>query len=135
MIFASVSGNLGKDAEMKDTKIGPICSFSVASEARVGSEKLTTWVMCSLFGKRGEALCRHLSKGSKVTVHGTLKQREHNGKTYLDLVVSEIVLMGGGSRSALSQGAEQQSKSPATTPGGGFSDEEYGVVAGDDFPF
>ena len=54
-IYATVPGTLGRDAEMRQTQSGPVCSFSIATEERVKSQKLTTWVRCSMFGKRGES--------------------------------------------------------------------------------
>lgn len=134
MIFASISGNLGKDAAMRDTKGGPMCTFGVASESRRGQEKTTTWVNCALFGKRGEALCKHLTKGSRITVHGKLTMREYQGKQTLDVEVSEVVLLGGGQRQSApadTAPAAQQSS------GGGYSDADYGSKPVDDenFPF
>lgn len=58
----TLSGNLGNDAEVRYTKGGtPITSFSLAVNRRRrtqdGSyEDETSWVDCTLFGKRGEAL-------------------------------------------------------------------------------
>lgn len=132
MILATIPGTLGKDAEIRDTTGGPVLSFSIASEDFVKGQKTTTWVGCSMFGKRGEKLVSMLTKGSKVTVSGTLSTREHNGKTYLDCRVNEIALQGGGKRGG-------QSSDTPTSQGGGYSDEDYGGGPGiskdDDFPF
>lgn len=95
MINATVSGNLGKDAELRDAGQSRVLSFSVASSAKVKGEKTTTWVRCSLWGKRGEALAQYLTKGSKVCVAGELSTREYNGSTYLEMRVSELDMMGG----------------------------------------
>jgi single-strand DNA-binding protein len=133
MIFATVAGNLGKDAQMREAGGDAVCSFSIASETKVKGERKTTWVDCSIWGKRGAALCQHLVKGSRVTVVGELSTREHNGKTYLTVKVSEISLMGspraaGGSSSAGNAGS--------TSKGGGYDDADYGGnPGGDDLPF
>lgn len=130
MIFATIAGNLGRDADVRQAGKDNVCSFSVASTDKGrGGEKSTTWVRCSLWGKRGEALAQYLTKGSKVTVAGTLTQREHDGKTYLELRVAEIELQGGN-RDA------RPAASSARTSGGGFDDQDYGGNAGDDgIPF
>ena len=102
MISATVAGNLGHDAELRHTQGGDaVCSFSVASsrKGRDGKDE-TTWVRCSLWGKRGTALVSHLTKGSRVTVAGSLSMREYESKgivgTSLELNVTDIALMGGG---------------------------------------
>ena len=96
MIHSVVCGNLGKDAELKTLNGGKIvCNFSVAS---TGRDKATTWVGCALWGARAEKVHTYLTKGTKVAVSGQLTTREHNGKTYLELDVSELELLGGGRR-------------------------------------
>src|SRR5690606_35199885 len=92
------AGNLGRDAEMRNAGGQDLASFSIASTSKVKGEKNTTWVDCSLWGKRGAALARHLSKGTRVVVTGELSTREYNGKTYLQCRVDQLELMGGGQR-------------------------------------
>lgn len=137
MIFATVAGNIGKDATMRQAGSDSVCSFGVASESKVKGQKVTTWVDCSVWGKRGEALVQHLTKGSRVTVVGELSTREHNGKTYLSVRVSEIALMGGGNRNGGSGGGSGDSGS--SKGGGGYDDADYGGgnkdANGDDLPF
>jgi len=130
VIFATVTGNLGKDAALRKAGQEQVCSFGVASETKVKGEKVTTWVDCSIWGKRGEALCQYLTKGSKVTVVGELGTRVHDGKTYLTVRVSEIAMQGGGAKA--SGGGEGKSS------GGGYDDQDYGRgkdANGDDLPF
>lgn len=133
MIFATVTGNLGKDAAIREAGKDNVCSFGVASESKVRGEKVTTWVDCSIWGKRGEALVQYLTKGSKVTVVGELSTRVHEGKTYLTLRVSEIAMQGGGKPANGGSGGGGQSKG-----GGGYDDADYGGTKdanGDDLPF
>ena len=131
MIFATVTGNLGKDASMREAGSGNVCSFSVASETKVKGEKIISWLDCAIWGQRGEALCQYLTKGTKVTVVGELSTREHNGKTYMQVRVSEIALQGGGER----KDRAAPSDKPKETGGGGFADQDYGAPDGDDIPF
>lgn len=123
MISSVVTGNLGRDAELRDAGSTTVCSFSVASTSKVKGEKVTTWVRCSLFGRRGEALSPYLTKGTKVAVSGELRTHEHNGKTYLELNVSELDLMGGAPRSG----------GPAPAPVS--DDADYGSEDTSDIPF
>jgi single-strand DNA-binding protein len=92
----TIAGNIGKDAETRTTQGGDsVTSFNVAVEDRAGKEKATLWFSCSLWGKRGDALAQYLTKGSKVCVAGDLSTREHEGKTYLQIRVDQVSLMGG----------------------------------------
>jgi single-strand DNA-binding protein len=92
----TIAGNIGKDAETRTTQGGDsVTSFNIAVEDRAGKEKATLWFSCSLWGKRGDALAQYLTKGSKVCVAGDLSTREHEGKTYLQIRVDQVSLMGG----------------------------------------
>lgn len=131
----SISGNIGKDSEMRFLPNGdPICSFSVADS--MGKDKPTIWWNCSLFGKRAEALSQYLTKGQQVTVIGNVTEREWQDKDggkrkSMDVRVSDVALMGG-KREAAPQGntnkpAVSQNSRPAA--GSGFDDMD------DDIPF
>lgn len=90
-----ISGNIGKDAEVRSTTNGDkVTSWTVAVEDRTGKEKSTMWFDCTLWGKRGESLAPYLTKGGKVSVSGELSTREHNGKTYLTVRADQVSLMG-----------------------------------------
>ena len=99
MNFITISGGLGRDAELKYLNNGdPICNFSVAVSQ--GRDKGTIWWNCTLFGKRAEALSQYLTKGQSVTVVGTITEREWqdkegNKRKSMDVRVSEIALQGG----------------------------------------
>ena len=133
MINATITGNLGRDAETKQAGGSTVCEFSVASTTKIKGEKQTQWVRASLWGKRGESLARYLVKGQSVAVAGELTIREHNGKAYADLRVSEIDLIGG-KRDDSRAGAGTHREASAPTGGGGFDDADYGDN-GETLPF
>ncbi len=124
-IWATVGGNLGSDAEIRDTKGGSVVSFRMASESLVKGEKTTTWVRVSLWGKRGEALLQHLVKGSKVAVVGELSLSEYKKdgetKTSVEIRCFDVTLMGkpasasggGGGRPAASAPADDYDETGA----------------------
>jgi single-strand DNA-binding protein len=100
----TITGNLGKDAEMRSLSNGdPVLTFSVADSQ--GKEKPAIWWNCSLFGKRGESLSQYLTKGQQVTVVGTVSEREYTDKNgmarkAMDVRVSDVALQGGRRESA-----------------------------------
>lgn len=109
-----ITGNLGRDPEMKYTQSGrPYCRFSVASSYKTsGSEEHTDWVPVQVWGPLAEACGNQLRKGSRVLVHGkfqTSKYKDGFGKDkYFTQIVAEqvaLVLPGspyGNGRSAQS---------------------------------
>lgn len=119
MLNAVIAGNIGENAKTRQAGNSTVASFSVAVEQRGREGKVTTWVNCSMWGKRGETLVPYLSKGSKVCASGELTTREYNGKTYLELNVSDVTLMGGTKRDG--NASSQQSQ-----PGG----NAYGATTG-----
>lgn len=98
MIQATVSGNLGKDAETREAGQDTVTSFTVASNRKAKGEETVTWVRGSVWGKRGEALRQYLVKGSKVVMCGELSTREYEGKTYLEMRVNELDFMSSQKR-------------------------------------
>lgn len=115
MINGTVSGILGRDAELVHTDNGVArLKFSVASKARQrDGDPITTWVSCSMFGQRAEALSRHLTKGTRVVAVGKLKVWMHDGQAHVGLDVAELDLMGGGQR------PDEQRPTPARAPANG----------------
>ena len=125
MNFVSISGSLGRDAELKYLNNGdPVCSFSVADSQ--GREKPTIWWRCSLFGKRGQSLSQFLTKGQSVTVVGTITEREWEKdgvkQKSMDVRVSEIALQGGR-KDAEPQEERRQAPKPAPVDFDDMSDD------------
>lgn len=91
----TIAGRLTRDAEIRQAGGDSVASFSIAETLKTKDGERPQYFDCSLFGKRGEALSKYLTKGSPVTVTGTLTTREHNGKTYLQVRINEVALQGG----------------------------------------
>lgn len=96
-----ITGNLGKDSELRQTQAGEdVLSFSVASKQGWGDKATTNWFRCSIWGKRARTLKDHLVKGVKVAVQGGLEVGEYQGKAQLDVRVNEVEFMSSGERKA-----------------------------------
>ena len=98
MIIVTIAGNVGKNAEMRRAGDQDVCGFSVACQDPKDRKGEPIWFDVSIWGKRGEALCEHISKGDKVTVTGVLSFRKHEGETYYKVDASEIALQGGSGK-------------------------------------
>ena len=94
-----ISGTCGKDAELRRTNGGdPVLNFSLAvdnGKDKQGNKRDSTWYECSIWGKRAEALERHITKGSKLTLSGRPTARCYNEKAYLGISVNDLTFMGG----------------------------------------
>ena len=89
----TASGNIGRDAEVRNAGGTSVAGFSLAVKSGYGDKAQTVWVDCSLWGKQAESgLVQYLKKGQFVVVTGELGTREHEGKTYVTLRVSNVTL-------------------------------------------
>lgn len=110
----TIAGRITRDAVTRTTQQDDkVTGFSVAVDDGWGQNKRTLFFDCSLWGKRGDSLAQYLVKGASVTVAGDMSTREHEGKTYLTIRVSEIALQGGKS-------ADSQQRDTGTSYGGGY---------------
>lgn len=124
-------GHVGQDAELRDVGSTTVLSFSVATTEKWKDkngerQERTDWHSVSLWGKRGEALAKYVTKGTRVAVEGRVQYRQYedrdgNKRTATEIVASDIELLGGGSRQ--SDGPRYQ--------GSGYS----GDFNDDDVPF
>lgn len=123
-------GNLGADPELRMTSGGQAvlnlrvaCSESYLDKDKQRQER-TEWVSVTVWGKRGEALAKLLTKGSRVFVEGGLRTSSYDKdgeKRYkTEVVASNIILC---SSKATSQGQRPE--------GGGV----FSVANDDDLPF
>lgn len=136
-IAASFAGNVGQDPELRYTQGGTaVLSFSVATRSYDKAEgEKTTWVKCSLFGKRGESVGAHLKKGSSVFVRGALEMREWTNnsgekKISLECKVDDIEYVGGkgggeGAPRPVGSGASRgrAAAPPQQATRGGYADD------------
>lgn len=97
-------GNLGKDAEIRETNGRHAISFSVAHNETYKNKdgqkvSRTTWVNCTLWRNGKTSLVNYLKKGVLVGVEGTPSVRafdsKHGPQASLDLRVTHVELLGG----------------------------------------
>lgn len=100
------TGHLGKDAEQRFTGSGEsIISFSVPVKSGYGDKQITSWLKCSMFGKRSESVLPYLKKGQLVGVSGEFAARPWKNKEGQDQVsnevrVNDITLLGSKQQDA-----------------------------------
>ena len=99
-----ISGNLTRDPELRSTAGGTsVMGFGVAVNERRKNAQTGEWedypsfVDCTLFGKRAEALGQYLTKGAKVAIEGRLHysswEKDGQKRSKLGVIVEEVELM------------------------------------------
>lgn len=99
-------GNLGADPELRSTNGGEsVLRLRVATNERYQDrnkewQDRTEWHSVIVWGKRGEALHRILSKGSNLFIEGSLRTSSYDDKEGIkryktEVVAKEIILTGG----------------------------------------
>ncbi len=86
--IASVIGNATKDAELKVSKDG--VSYVTFRLAVSGNQEKPTFYNVVVFGKYGEAIQKHITKGREIFISGRL---EVNDKGYISLISDHLELL------------------------------------------
>lgn len=110
-------GRVGSTEDVRYTQQGTaVMSFSVAVDYGYGDRKETTWLKCTLWGKRAESLAPYIAKGDMIGVSGEIKldqwENQQSGKSGANILLNvKEVTLGGGAQS-------QQRSDAAPQPGG-----------------
>lgn len=129
---------IGRDAVIRQAGDQSVCDLALAyNYGRKGQDgsQPSQWIKATLWGKRAEALAQYLTKGSQIVatldeVH--IQTREHEGKTYTDLVarVVDVKLLPKPSTAA-----PKPAPAPAPKPAPRAAEPVGDQFADDDIPF
>src|ERR1700728_3686157 len=98
-------GNLGADPELRFTQAGQaVLNMRLATtESYLDKDKVrrerTDWHNVVIWGKRGEALAKILTKGSSVFIEGSIRtssydDREGNKRYKTEIIANNLLLTG-----------------------------------------
>ena len=146
-------GSLGSDPEYRVTqggqsvlKIRMATTESYLDKDKVRRER-TDWHNVVVWGKRGEALGKILTKGSTIFVEGSLRtssydDRDGNKRTKTEVIANNVILAGGKRGQSNAEEPAERGQSSGGGYGGGAASApapEPGVDPGfgsdDDIPF
>jgi single-strand DNA-binding protein len=154
-------GNLGADPELRYTQAGKaVLNMRLATtesylDANKVRQERTDWHNVVLWGKRGEALAKFLTKGSTIFVEGGLRTSSYDDKEGIkryktEVHATNIILAGrgrggggggegepsGGGGGARRGGGEPSGSAPPAG-GGDAPPDDFGGPGGgdDDIPF
>ena len=116
MITLNFTGNVGRDAEIKQVAGKQVIKFSVA--CKQGKDEPAIWVNCDYWTQ--SKVGPFIKKGTQISVIGQLKEREHDGKKYKTCNVLQVELLG----------SKQEQHASQTTPEQDGAEEQT-----DDLPF
>lgn len=139
-------GNLGADPELRYTQGNqPVLSMRLATTEsflnRAGErQERTDWHSITLWGKRGEALSKFLTKGRTICVEGRVQYRSYedrdgNKRTATDIVANNVIVMGGGGGRRDGGGGDFGGGGGDFGGGGGGGGGDFGGGFDDDVPF
>jgi single-strand DNA-binding protein len=148
-------GNLGKDPEVKYTPQGtPVAKFSLATNERFKDkdgnwQDRTEWHNITAWARTAEIAGEYLKKGSKIYIEGSLRTHSWDDKTtgqkkYMtEIVVNDLVLLGGRGEGAGGGGDFAGSSRGASASGGNNFDQRTpepepapaGPITDEDIPF
>lgn len=109
MNSVNISGNVTRDAELRQTKGGSaVLSFTVAANDRKKNPATGQWedvpnfIDCIVFGNYASAIAAYITKGAKVAVSGKLRysswERDGHKRSKIEVVADEVVTLSGGKR-------------------------------------
>ena len=152
-------GNLGADPELRYTQAGKaVLNMRLATtesylDANKVRQERTDWHNVVLWGKRGEALAKFLTKGSTIFVEGGLRTSSYDDKDghkryKTEVHATNIILAGsrrGGGGGEMGEpgggaggGGRRGGPSGSAPPSGGSeppADDFPGAGGDDDIPF
>src|SRR6266853_6979068 len=125
-------GRLGKDPEVKYTPNGtPVAKFTVATNDRYKDKEgqwqdRTEWHNVTAWARTAEIAGEYLKKGGQVYIEGSLRTHSWDDKTsgqkkYMtEIVVNDLVLLGGRGEGSGGGGDFKESSRGASAGGNNF---------------
>ncbi|HEY8280154.1 MAG TPA: single-stranded DNA-binding protein [Bdellovibrionota bacterium] len=112
-------GNLGREPELKYTPKGQaVLHISLATNrefktAEGEAKKETAWHKAVIWGKRGEACAKYLTKGSRIYIEGELRMnkwtdKEGKPRSTPEIHVSDIQFLGGTKPSGMNSDSVEE---------------------------
>jgi single-strand DNA-binding protein len=124
-------GNLGADPELKVTQGGQsvlklrLATTETYLDRNQTRQERTEWHSVTLWGKRGEALAKFLTKGERIFVEGSLRtssyEKDGEKRYRTEINATNIILAGRGKGGGVGDdaGGGGFERRPARSEGGG----------------
>lgn len=128
MNISILTGNLGRDPELRAHNGDNILNFAIGVAIGTKDKPETMWVDCALWGKRATSLQPYLGKGMRVTVSGPIKLEEYKAKdgtmkSRLRLSVDQLDLPPKNDQSSTAPAESRQNAAAAPGAAGDMDDD------------
>jgi len=118
----TISGHLGKDAEVREFNENILIKFSIAHNYKVGESEKTLWLTCELWRQGKEVAKRtasFLKKGRKVGIVGQLMDdsymKDNQKVNAVKIKVDRFYLLDSNTQQSQDQPQEQQQEQTQNT--------------------
>lgn len=110
----------------------PVFQFSFALNSGYGEKKTTSWINCSIFGKRAQTLSDMLNKGDRVGISGELTNRKYTDKSgvekySLECRINDLTLLGSKSDTSYQPKENNAPQANNASDKGAFDDFESDI--------
>ena len=100
LAIITLVGRLTRDPETKEIPNTSVTTFSLAVNGRKGKEKTVSFFECQSFGNGGKTIAEWCSKGSELSVSGTIviekwQDKDGNTRSAPKVTVKEFGFIGG----------------------------------------
>lgn len=122
-------GNLGADPELKMTQGGQavlklrLATTETYLDRNQTRQERTEWHSVTMWGKRGEALAKFLTKGERIFVEGSLRtssyEKDGEKRYRTEINATNIILAGRGKGASDDAGGGFERRAPRSEGGGG----------------
>lgn len=134
-------GHVGADPEVRATSTGSrVAKVSLATNRtwkdRTGQEQeATDWHTLVFWGRLCDVVEQYVKKGDRLYVEGRIEYRRSEGESgiryFTDIVVGELVMLGGAGGKGEAHESEQREESPVRKPAAAAAN----AGPDDDLPF
>lgn len=127
-------GRLTRDPELRFTQSGTaVCDFDMAINRRSrtpdgDNREEVTFVTCTVWARRAEAVSKHLKKGSQALVEGRITQDrwetpEGKKRSKLKVTAESVIFLGSGRGG--NSGSEERSEAAGSRRPSGAEDAPF----------
>ncbi len=109
----TLTGRLGKDPEAMGSSEKQVVKFSMAVNGYKKDQ--TSWFTCEVWGKLGDVVLKHCSKGKQVAVSGTMRidnwtDKDGNNRQTPVVNVRELTFLGSADEAKPKQAPKKEIK-------------------------
>ena len=110
MNIVILNGRLGKDPEEFSAGV----HFSVATTEYFNGDEKTQWHNVTAFGKTGEFVQKHFSRGKGINIQGRIEyfKKDEDSPTYTNIIAERVMFPVGDGKKGEGEGEANKASTP-----------------------